>query len=108
MKFLGKIFSTRISDACGCKNNHVGNYLNRLCTEKRVGSLYNKLAISFVDSGNPSPDIIYMILFNGTPDKFIVVLASRPDIHVKYVGFPFVHLMLVEHCMLCRIHTAYL
>lgn len=91
---------------CGGQHHHVGFDLHRAAAQQGVGTLDDEFAVALVDPGHPPAHVVDPILLDGAAHEFVVVLAGGTDVHVEHVGLSAVHLVLVEHRVLGRVHAA--
>ena len=92
----------------GGQHHHVGLNLYGSGPEQRVDSLDNELAFFLVYAGNAAAHVVDVVFLDGPAHKFLIVLSAGPYVHVEHIRLSPVHLVLVEHGVLGRIHAAYL
>ncbi len=89
----------------GREHDEVRLDLNRRATE-RIRALDDQLAVLLIDARDAAAEVDGALLLDGTAHKLVVILAARANIHVEDVGLAVMHLVLVEHRVLGRVHAA--
>ncbi len=103
---LRQFFRALVGHPGGSEHDHIGLDLDGFGPHQRIDALDDQLAVFFINAGHASAHVVYAVVLNRAAHELLVILAGGPDIHVKDVGLPAVHFVLVQHRVLGRIHAA--
>ena len=73
---------------------------------QRIGPAHDQLAVLLSDLRNPPAIVLCAVLLDGAAHELVVAFAACADVHVEDVRLAVVHLVLVKHGVLGRVHAA--
>ena len=104
-EFLEQVLDTGLGHhGCG-QHHHVRLDLHR-GAGKGVRTLHDELVPCPVNPGHTATQVDRAVLLDGPAHELVVALARGTDVHVEDVSCAVVHLVLVKHGVLCRVHAA--
>ena len=89
------------------ENYHICRNTDLFIIDK-VARVNEKLAVDVMDLTYHTLDIMYSVFFNSSALEFVKALTGSTNVYVEYVNVCIGIFFSCKHCVLCRVHTAYL